>query len=221
MEAIFGYGSLILPPSSIARFDDELKEKLDDIRENGEYCDIRELYLSDQALQSWEDSSVNFVPAKINGVERSYSFEAYEQGNMLAAEESDEEKWINGVIIFPLSGEEFEKVSETENGYDVLIKEKEEIETYIPEEKLAEEDIELPKEVKVFVSNGEHTNKDTDKKKLEPYHRYILEGAELLAKRWFQTKEKQKEFKDKFIQDFQKTTFEINNNGEWIKLSEK
>lgn len=221
MEAIFGYGSLILPPSSVARFDDELKEKLDDIRENGEYGDLRELYLSDQALQSWKDSNVNFIPAKISGVERSYSFEVYEQGNMLAAEEAEEHKWINGVIIFPLNGEEFEKVSETEDGYDVLIKDREEIETYISEEKLAKEGIELPEEVKVFVSSGEHTNKNTDKKKLEPYHRYILEGAELLAKRWFKTKDKQEEFKEKFMQDFRKTTLEINDKGEWIKLSEK
>ena len=177
MEAIFGYGSLVFPPSATARLDDALKQKLDDLREKGEHGDMREIYLSDQALQSWKNSKVNFVPAKINGVERSYSFEVYEEGNMLAAEEADEEKWINGVIIFPLDGGEFEKISETEGGYDVLIKDREEIETYISEEKLAEEGIELPKEVKVFVSSGEHTNKHTDKKKLEPYHRYISKGA--------------------------------------------
>lgn len=167
MEAIFGYGSLVFTPSATARFDDALKQKLDDLRENGEYGDIRELYLSDQALQSWKNSKVNFVPAKINAVERSYSFEVYEEGYMLAAEEAEEEKWINGVIIFPLDDEEFEKISETEDGYDVLIKDREEIETYISEEKLAEEGIELPKEVKVFVSSGVHTNKHTDKRKLD------------------------------------------------------
>jgi len=221
MLAIFGYGSLILPPSSIARFDEELKDKLDDIRKNGEYGDIRELYLSDQALKSWKNSNVNFVPAKINGVERSYSFEAYDQGNMLAAEQVDEEKWINGVIIFPLDEEEFEKIAETEDGYNTIIKKREEIESYISEEKLDEEGIKFPEEVKVFVSNGEHVNKDTDKKKLKPYHEYISEGAQLLAERWFEDKEERQKFKKQFMEDFQKTTLEINDNNEWVKLSEK
>jgi hypothetical protein len=224
MEAIFGYGSLILPMSTIGRFDEELSEKVEEIRENGEGPEeFLEYYLQKEGLKKWEASDVNFIPVKIHGLERYYSLEAYEDGNMLVAEEASEERFINGVIIFPLEEEQVEAISETESEYRLLKKERDEIESYIPEERLEEEDLELPETVNVYVGREEvdEINMETERKKLNPYHQYITEGIRLLAESWFEDSEKQEELVEEFMQDFRAWTFEIDDGGEWKRMSKK
>lgn len=221
MEAIFGYGSLILPTSLIGRFDPELREKRDKIKKEGNQEEFLSLYLEDRSIDKWEISDINFVPVKIYGLKRFYSFEYYEKGNMLAAEEADSEHYINGVLIFPLDSEQFEKVAETEKGYKTLIKTQDEIEPYISEDKLAEKGLKLPEEVKVFVADDvEMVNKNTGREKLESYHQYIPNGVKLLANVWFDKKNR-KQFERQFMEDFCSTTFEIDQNGRWKRLSEK
>lgn len=219
MEAIFGYGSLILPTSLIGRFDPELREKRDRIKEKEEHQSFLSFYLEDEAIRKWEASSINFVPVKIYGLKRFYSVEHYEQGNMLAAEEASQEEYVNGVLIFPLDHKEFEKVAETEKGYKVMVKDREDIESYIPEEKLEDKGLEMPEKVKVFVAaDSERVNKDTDMKRMESYHDYIPNGIRLLAEKWVEETDR-KSFREKFMQDFRETTFEIDDNGKWRRLS--
>lgn len=224
MEAIFGYGSLILPMSAIGRFDEELGEKVRELREEGGGPqEFLEYYLQQGPIQEWKASDVNFVPVKIYGLERYYSLEIYEGGNMLVAEETDQESFINGVIIFPLDEEQVNAISETESEYKLLEKNRDDIESYIPEEKLEKEGPEIPESVKVYVGREEvdEINMETDRKKLDSYHRYITEGINLLAERWFEESRRQGQLVREFMEDFRISTFEVDGNGEWRRLSEK
>lgn len=224
MEAVFGYGSLILPMSVIGRFDEEIGERIGEIREEGGGPgEFLEFYMDEEIKSKWRKYDVNFVPVKIYGLERYYSLEVYEDGNMLVAEEGDENEYINGVAIFPLNQEQFKGITETEQHYKTLEKGRDEIESYIPEEKLEEEGFELPETVKVYVGKEglEDINRDTEKQRHEAYHQYIFEGIKILAERWFEDKEKQEKLVDEFSQDFRETTFEADENGEWERMSEK
>jgi len=224
MEAIFGYGSLILPMSVIGRFDEELGRKTREIRENGggpgEFLDF---YMKDERKDNWKAYEINFVPVKIYGLERYYSLEHYEGGNMLVAAEASEEDFINGVAIFPLNEKQFEGITETEKHYKTLEKSREDIESYIPEKKLEEEGLELPEMVKVYVGREglEDINRDTEKTRLESYHQYVFKGIEVLAERWFEDEKMEKELVEKFSRDFRETTFEKDEGGDWKRLSEK
>lgn len=221
MEAVFGYGSLILPMSVIGRFDEELGEKTAEIRENGggpgEFLDF---YTEDERRDYWKAFDIHFVPVKIYGLERYYSLEHYEDGNMLVAEEASEEEFINGVAIFPLDEEQFEGITETEKHYKTLEKSSDEIESYIPEERLKEEGLELPDTVKVYVGKEglEDINRDTERQRLESYHQYVFEGIEVLAERWFDDEKRKEDLIKHFSRDFRETTFEINEKGEWERL---
>lgn len=224
MGAIFGYGSLILPMSALGRFEPELKEKVKQISEDGGSSkDYLEYYLKEEAVKKWKDSEVNFIPVKIYGLERYYSLEIYEEGNMLVAQEDDQESFINGVIISPLKDEQIEMISETESEYKLLEKNREDIESYIPEEKLQSEGLQLPETVLVYVGREgvDEINMETERKKLESYHKYPIKGIELLAERWYENQDKQQELVEEFMKDFRASTFEIDDNGVWKKLSEK
>ena len=224
MKAVLGYGSLILPMSVIGRFDEKLGEKTREIREDGggpgESLDF---YMDEKRRDHWKSYDIHFVPVKIYGLERYYSLEHYENGNMLVAEEASKEDFINGVAIFPLNEEQFKGITETEQHYKTLEKSREDIESYIPREKLEEEGLELPETVKVYVGKKglEDINMDTEKQRLESYHQYIFEGIKVLAERWFEDPESQQKLIKEFSRDFKETTFEVDDNGEWKRLNEK
>lgn len=211
--------------SVLGRFDDELKNRIDEIRENGgESQEFLNYYMSERPVEKWRASDLNIVPAKIYGLKRSYSLEVYESGNMLVAEEAlEEEEYINGVVIFPLDEEQMKKISETEKSYRKLEKSREDIESYISGEKLDEEGLEIPEKVSVYVAkdSAEEVNKDTKRTRNEAYHQYIVNGIDILAEEWCNDKEKKEELVENFMEDFRKTTLEIDENREWKRMSEK
>lgn len=210
--------------SVLGRFDDELKNRIDEIRENGgESQEFLNYYMSERPVEKWRASDLNIVPAKIYGLKRSYSLEVYESGNMLVAEEASEEEYINGVVIFPLDEEQMKKISETEKSYRKLEKSREDIESYISGEKLDEEGLEIPEKVSVYVAkdSAEEVNKDTKRTRNEAYHQYIVNGIDILAEEWCNDKEKKEELVENFMEDFRKTTLEIDENREWKRMSEK
>lgn len=222
-EAIFGYGSLILPPSVICRFDEQLRKKLQKFIQQGGYSEkFLDLYTGEEAIRKWRSSELYFVPVKVYGLKRFYSLEGTGNGNKLAAEKSSKDHFINGVVIFPLDHEQAEMISETEETYETLKKSKNEIESYIPEEKLRERGIELPEKVEVYVATEdvEEVNKETDNKRNEIYHQYIRKGTKLIAEEWFESGKEQNKFQKQFLDDFNMTTFEVNDDGNWHKLSE-
>jgi hypothetical protein len=222
-EAIFGYGSLILPPSVICRFDKQLRRKLQKLIQQGGYSEkFLDLYTGDEAVRKWRSSELYFVPVKVYGLKRFYSLESAGNGNKLAAEKSSKDHFINGVVIFPLDQEQAEMISETEETYETLKKSKNEIESYIPEEKLREKGIELPEKVEVYVATEdvEEVNRQTDEKRNEIYHQYIQKGTKLIAEEWFETEKEQNKFQKQFLEDFNRTTFEVDDTGKWQRISE-
>ncbi|WP_414837919.1 hypothetical protein ACK3SF_00750 [Candidatus Nanosalina sp. VS9-1] len=224
MEALFGYGSLILPMSVLGRFDEELRSRIDELRENGGASkEFLNYYMSERPVEKWKASDLHMVPAKIYGLKRSYSLEVYDSGNMLVAEEASKDEFINGVVIFPLDKNQVDKISETEEGYRTVEKKRDEIESYIPEEKLSEKGVEIPDKVKVYVADEEveEVNKDTERTRSEPYHQYIVNGIRMIAEEWYTDEDQKQKLVEDFMSDFRKTTFEIDENMEWKRMIQK
>ena len=211
-KAIFGYGSLILPHSAFARFDDEMKEAIGTPPQRG---DGRAQYLLEKELQFTDkvvNSNLRFIPAKISGYKRYYVLERPE-GNQLAVFEGDEDDEVNGVIITGLDEEEFEYISETEKGYHLESVGAEKFDLYI-------DDVELEGDVYFFVAEDKGDfNLDTDKKRNPDYQRFIIEGVKFLAETWFEDEKERKEFIEEFLKDYRENTYE-KEKGEWKRLSE-
>ena len=215
-KSVFGYGSLILPISTIARFDEKLSEKIWDIGEESDnrLKDLLEFYLEDKQLKRWENSELKFLPAKIHGYRRYYALEMEEEGNQLTAVESNEDEFINGVVIYPLTETEFEEIAGTEEGYDKQEISLDNIEFYFDHEE------DLPEET-VFFTGTDHSliDMNTEETRDPNYHRFIEEGIRLVAKEHLDSEKRIERFREQFMEDFRKHTYE-KHDGNWEKLSE-
>ena len=215
-KSVFGYGSLILPISTIARFDEELSENVQNISEKSDnrLKDLLEFYLKEEQVERWENSELEFFPAKIYGYRRYYALEMEEEGNQLTAVESNEDEFINGVIIYPLTDTEFKEITGTEEGYEKQKISLDNIEFYFDyEEYLTEE--------AVFFTGTDHSliDMNTEKTRDPNYHRFIEEGISLVAKEHLDSEKSIERFRERFMEDFRKHTYE-KHDGNWRKLSE-
>ena len=215
-KSVFGYGSLIMPVSTISRFDPELGRESGKVMEDSDNRleELLEFYLQDNQLEKWKNSKLKFVPAKIHGFKRYYALERKGEGNQLTAVKGDEDEFINGVIIFPLDDSEFEDLSGTEEFYNKQEVKREDIETYFD----VEEDI--PEKVVLFTGTDHpQINMDTELKRDTGYHSFIEEGIRLIAEEQFNAEEESRQFRERFMEDFNKHTYE-KHKGEWVKLSD-
>lgn len=215
-KSVFGYGSLILPVSTISRFYPELGEQSKQVMKDSDnrLKELIEFYLQDDQLEKWRNSKLEFIPAKIYGFKRYYALEREGEGNQLTAVEGDEKEFINGVVIFPLNQGEFEDLSDTEDFYNKHEVKKDEIETYFEVEK------NLPEKVILFTGTDHpQINMDTEIKRDNDYHRFIEEGAKLLAEERFSSKKESEKFRERFMEDFNEHTYE-KHEGDWVKLSD-
>lgn len=217
-ESIFGYGSLILPTSLVSRFVD-LEQAVDEIYEN-------ELGLEDENLtreeaeEAWEDlkDDIDFLPVKIPGFKRTYSFESPRGGAMLEAEYTgDESDYINGVIVTGLSEEQREKVDSSEEGYQRIDVPSDDIEHYLDDETLEEMELELPEHIEVYVAEEETDmfDKETSRTRNETYHARVMKGIGMLGELFGE------DVAQDFYEDFLDSTYERNflTDEEWVKTS--
>lgn len=214
--AVFGYGSLILPNSILGRINDEIKRKKEDFIGEREYERAQkffDFYSSEEVEEAYLESDIQFIPAKVFGFERYYSLERSKAGNQLVVEKSDPSDFVNGVIAYPLTDEEFENLADTEEGYKNEKVGKDRIETYV--------ETEIPEEAVLFYpeEGNPQNNKDTEQSRNDNYHQFITEGVENLAEIWFNDTEEQKKFREEFMRDFNESTYE-KHEGNWEKLSE-
>lgn len=223
-HSIFGYGSLIMPTSHILRFDEDLRQERDQVLDTRTE-ETREKYLdlcmSDEAFEKLDKTNIEFLPVKVFGFSRYYSVEWSDLGNQLSVRNTENrEDFVNGVIAVNLSEEEFRAVEETEEPYEILKISRERYQSYLSEEKLEENGIELPEEVTVFLGNQEHPaiNPETSRKRNPYYHQLMLKGIDVLSDYWYEDEAKKKDFKDEFLTDLRDTTYEMTENG-WKKLS--
>lgn len=198
-NSTFGYGSLILPTSVMARFNEDVgpaKPLYDERKMLGDEGLLRE-----KAVEAWEeeqerDNGLEFVPVKIPGFRRNYTWEKY-GGTMLEAEQTEnEEDFINGVVIRGLSEEQYDAIASSEEGYGVQTVSSEEIEPYL-------DDVEIEEDVTIYTeSEDERSNYFTSRTRHPTYHSRILKGIQMMEEMHGE------EVAQKFSEDFVNNTYE-------------
>jgi hypothetical protein len=183
-NTVFGYGSLILISSILSRFKDFSIDTSYIYSKN----DLSKSYIRSKAIIEWEDSNLNIIPCQINGFKRSYCLDSRRGGKMLGCTRTDNKSdYVNGVLISGLSDEQLEKISSTEDKYDISSFKKSNFSFYN----------EIPSgdsNIKIYtlksISNGcfEERNRI--------YHNRILGGIKLLKNRY------DKELVEEFYNDF-------------------
>lgn len=217
-NAVFGYGSLILPTSLVSRFVD-LEDGVDTIYED-------ELGLEDEGLtrneaeQAWEEvqQDVDILPIKVPGFQRRYSYESHRGGAMLEAEYTgSEEDYINGVLVTGLSEEEKKEIDSTEEGYRRVEVPSEDIEHYLSDNQLDELDVDIPENIEIYVAEEESELFDdqTDRTRNETYHARIMKGIEMLGEMFGE------DVAQNFYEDFLDSTYERNflTDEDWTETS--
>ncbi len=217
-NAVFGYGSLILPTSLVGRFVD-LESSVDPIYEDELGLDDEDL-TRDEAEKVWNEikEDIEVLPIKIPGFRRKYKYESRRGGAMLGLERTeDDEDYINGVMVAGLDEEQKEKMDSTEEGYKRVEVPSDDIGHYLGDEELEELDVEMPEQIEVYFEeeDSEKFNEDTSRTRNETYHARILKGIEMLEDLF------DEEVVQEFYEDFVESTYERNflTEEDWIETS--
>lgn len=217
-NAVFGYGSLILPTSLVSRFVD-LEEEVDPIYE--EELGLEDEGLTrDEAEQAWEEvqQDIDVLPIKVPGFQRRYSYESHRGGAMLEAEYTgNDEDYINGVLVTGLSEERKQEMDSTEDGYQRIEVPADDIDHYLSDEQLEEMDVDLPENIEIYVAeeDSELFDQQTDRTRNETYHARIMKGIEMLGEMFGE------DVAQNFYEDFLDSTYERSflTDEEWKETS--
>lgn len=201
-NSVFGYGSLILPESVMARFSDEIPtaDPIYEKRLRYEEDGIIRPEAHDVLSNSY--SRLEFKPVKLVGFIRTYTFESERGGAMLETYYTGRDKdMINGVIISGLNQEELEEINKYESAYDQHVIQPDEFELY--------------SEINNYLINSESTvylggdsaqsNWETSRVRNQTYHSRILKGIDKLGEIY------NRRLRDAFWRDFINNTYEHPN----------
>lgn len=197
-KSVFAYGSLILPTSLIARFDDRISN-IDPVYHS------RKRYkedgiLRESAVRLWNDeysSRLNVYPVKIPEYVRTYTYDSPRGGAMLDAQYTgNKNDWINGLIYTGLTSAEFDSVTSTEKGYRQKQISKSNIDFYA-------NDFNMQNSPITYCVDQEGLKTLPDKSRNDTYHCRILEGIDFLSEIY------NGEIRDEFLSDFLDTTYEF------------
>ena len=205
MPPIFGYGSLILPPSLVSRFED-LSTNIDDVYQGNTNKNVRT-----DALKRWEErrERILYVPAKIWGFRRYYSLESDRGGTMLEAVQTDNsEDWINGVLIFGLTSEEMEHIKQTESTYELTDVQNPKLEFYIDENNISRTDLANVNQVRMFANTINTNEISTEKPRNYIYHSRIITGIMMIDEMYGS------DLATRFYEDFCESTYETAYDSE-------
>lgn len=189
-NVVFGYGSLILISSILSRFSDFSVDTSDIYSKK----DKNKSYIRLQALINWDDFDIEIIPCYINGFKRSYCLDSHRGGKMLGCTYTgNENDFVNGVLISGLSDKQLDKISSTEDRYQVKQISKKEFSFYdeIPSGK---------RDINMYVLK-DITNSDFSKRN-KIYHNRILAGIDMLKIKY--NKKLSTNFYRQFIKSFNK-----------------
>ncbi|MFO7925523.1 MAG: hypothetical protein ACQET5_11720 [Halobacteriota archaeon] len=199
MAPIFGYGSLILPTSLISRFE-TIDPELNEI-----YNDETEHAVREDALKKWKEcqNRIKYLPTKIRGFKRYYSYESKRGGTMLEVVHTDDpEDWINGVLIFGLSEYEQQRVAQSEAGYDLRTLRDPSVEFYVQPDHVVGSELSSPEEIDLYVSPKSQEEITAAYPRNRTYHRRIVTGILMLGEMYGE------EIARRFYRDFCESTYE-------------
>lgn len=196
---LFGYGSLILPPSLISRFRD-VTPSIDAVY-RGDTPDI----IRRDAIEEWEALAdrLTLLPVKVYGYQRYYSIASDRGNTMLELVKSDvPDAFVNGVLIVGLTDAEETQVKGTESMYDYTVVENPRLEWYVPDDEVAGIDVGDISSIRLFASKKHSDDIVADAPRNETYHTRIVNGIEMLDGLY------ETSLFDAFYTDFCETTYE-------------
>lgn len=196
-NAVFGYGSLILIPSLISRF--EYVPSIDSVYEQ-ELTYGDENLVREEVKELWKKTyseRITVHPVKISGFKRAYTWESKRGGLMLEAFNTGEsDDFINGVLAVGLSDAELAGVTGTEDGYEKHLLEMDDFDSYVGEVP------DFTNEITIYTSkNHSQSNVYTDRSLNLTYHSRIYAGFDFLEQLF------SKDVREEVQRDFEKTTF--------------
>ena len=204
-SVLFGYGSLILPTSLIARFN-TVEPGLEHV-----YAGNTDPNLRAEALEIWnqQKNRITYFPIKLSGFRRYYSIPSKHGGTMLeVVQTGNSSDYINGVLIMGLDQKEQQEVVGTEPGYEYLSLTDPNIEYYIDPVELPNMIPEDQLELKIFVSKKPPSAADVDSERNYTYHNRILSGIKMMEEMYGEHVAK------RFHNDFLRSTYEITGDQE-------
>jgi len=197
-KSVFAYGSLVLPTSLIARFDERIS-KIDPVYQSRKRYK-EEGILRESAVQLWNDeysNRLNVYPAKIPEYVKTYTYDSPRGGAMLDAQYTgDENDWINGLIYTGLTSSEYDGVTSTEKGYTQKQISKSNIDFYA-------DDVKIQNSPRIYSVDQNSLKILPNKSRNDTYHSRILEGIDFLSEIY------NRDVRDEFLSDFLDTTYEF------------
>lgn len=189
---IIGYGSLMSPYCVSGLFSDSNKKEIYNERRI-----LSENVVSDKSIDTIKNKIINefsFIPIKLDGFKRTYTYMSKRGGTMLEAHRTnDSSDFINAIILSDLSDKQFNKIQKLEDNYKEITVSTDEIDFYIDKHENFSEDCAM------FISNKEFISNYESRVPRNPtYNSRILKGIELLE--YIYSKELMFEFKSDFIE---------------------
>lgn len=205
---ILAYGSLMNPVSLVSRFN-EFDVTADDV-----YSGKTDNILREEGIDKWnkEKSRINTIPIKVQGFRRYYSVNSDRGNTMLEIIQTENnDDWINGILITGLRDSEYAQISNTESPYGY----KEITNPGLDFYNLASLSINKHNinSFKSFIRHNSIENIHATNPRNEIYDTRIRKGIQLLGNEF------ENKFTEKFLKDFDRTTYEI-NNGEFVPLAQ-
>lgn len=179
---LFGYGSLILPTSLVSRFNNF------DIKTKQIYSKNNSIgYVRAEALMSYENSGISFLPCKIKGFNRTYTFNSKRGGNMIECSYTgNNNHFINGFMYSGLSKKQLDLISDSEEEHYLEEANTKEFHFY-------KNDI---KPSNVYINISRNNPSGNSKNRNQIYHNRILTGIKILKDKY------DSNLRDIFLEDF-------------------
>lgn len=197
--SIFGYGSLILPHSVVARFSDEIPSVDHIYEERLRYEEDGIIRAKAEEVLTESYDRLKLKPVKLRGFIRTYTFESERGGAMLETYHTGrKEDLINGLIIAGLNREQFEDINQYESAYDRYRVQPNEFELY---NEIGSYSVESESTV-YLGGSSEQSNWNTQCVRNQTYHSRILKGIDYLGQVY------NSELRDSFWNDFVHNTYE-------------
>jgi len=200
-HTIFGYGSLLLIESVIARFNNQMPD-VDELYKNKNILEDNPVTTTNLQDILTKYTNLTFTPAKINGFIRTYTFESKRGGTMLEAYYTGRESDIlNGILITGLTDKQYEAIQTYEKAYDTYTINPTDFSFYTNNQP----DIDITPCTLYLGGNSNKTNWTTRKPRNPTYHSRILAGIEQISHTHSQ------EIKNEFWKEFTEHTYEYPN----------
>lgn len=226
--ALFGYGSLVSPTSTVQRCSDRMDQEFmaywDERDDTPLVPAYRDFLATDTAatIRDEDYDHLAFIPGRLDGFKRQYDTlfpnPNDPNGSQLSVG-ADDDHWINGVVVTGLTDTEREAIDDTESMYEPVQVPRERFQPYSPIPDDVAEDI--PDEITVYVRDPDHPQfaRRDPAPPMEAYQETVFDGFDTLAQEYVNDDYAARQFAKVMKDDFRATTYwKDPDSGDWTTL---